>query len=177
VNKNFEKMPGVLRAEAIYVPNQPFNTFDMTDSDAVVRKNYAKYLIAYDFSNVLYFQWHNTAPFNITLEHTGEFVQDASELQYNSNYATEMKSWNPVITTNINTNWRYNQISTSLIISYMFWGHSGLIMPIVSYTPPIFNQRLTFEARYINVFGDNGYTGLGILRKKDMAVLTTQFNF
>ena len=39
------------------------------------------------------------------------------------------------------------------------------------------NSAWSFELKYINVFGDNDYEGLGILRKKDMVVFTTQLNF
>ena len=65
-------IPGVLRAEAIYVPNQPFNTFDPRDSDAIVRRDYVKYMIAYDLNGFFYFQWHKDASFDITFEHVGE---------------------------------------------------------------------------------------------------------
>jgi hypothetical protein len=169
-------IPGVLRAEAIYIPNQPFNTFDQSDSDAITRRDYVKYLIAYDLSGFLYFNWHKTAPFDITFEHVGEWIPRNKNLQYII-YATELKKWNPSFNMSISTNWLYNRISTQLIAGYSPWGNSGLLMPIVKYTPPVLNKNLSFELRYINVFGKNNFQGLGILRAKDMVVLTTQFNW
>ena len=176
MNKNLNVIPGVVRAEGIYVPNQPFNTFDLTDSDAIVRRNYVKYLVGYDLTGFLYFPWHKDASFDITFEHVGEVVSGAHDLQYAGNNS-RMKTWNPSFTMSIGTNWRYNQISTTLIGSYFPWGSSGLFMPIVKYTPPGLNEKLSIELRYINVFGKNNYQGLGILRTKDMIILTTQYNW
>ena len=168
-------IPGVLRAEAIYVPDKPFNTFDLRESDAVVRRSYVKYMIAYDLNNFLYFQWHKDAPFNITLEHVGEVVPNNKQLQY-AIYDTKWVKWNPSVNMSISTTWFYNLISTQLIAGYVPWGNSGLIMPIVKYTPSWWNQRLSFELRYIGVFG-NSYKGLGILNSKDMVVFTTQVDW
>jgi hypothetical protein len=169
-------LPGVLRAEAIYVPNQPFNTFNLRDSDALTRQDYVKYLIAYDLSGLLYFQWHKDASFDITFEHVGEWIPQNKNLQYLI-YASELQQWNPSFNMRIGTTWRYGQISTEVIGTYMPWGKSGLLMPVVKYMPPWLNQRLSFELRYINVFGKNNFQGLGVLQTKDMIVLTSQFNW
>jgi hypothetical protein len=177
--------PGVLRAEAIYVPNQPFNTFKNAGvfpdpitplSDTIVRRDYIKYMIAYDLNSFLYFQWHKTAPFDITFEHVGEVIPNNKDIQYII-YATEQKQWNPAFNMRISTNWLYNLISTELVVGYMPWGRSGLIMPAVKYMPPWLNKKLSFELKYINIFGKNDFQGLGILRKKDMVLLTSQFDW
>ena len=77
----------------------------------------------------------------------------------------------------LSSNWFYNRLAGEIIASYNPWGNSGLLMPAVKYMPGWMNQAFSFELKYINVFGDNDYEGLGILREKDMVVLTTQFNF
>jgi hypothetical protein len=168
--------PGVVRAELIYVPNKPFNTFDPTVADGMVRRDYIKYMIAYDLTGFLYFSWHKTAPFDITFEHVGEVIPDSHDIQY-IGYSTKVKEWNPSFNMRISTNWRYNQISTELIVGYIPWGRSGLVMPAVKYVPPVLNNQLSFELKYIGVFGKNDFEGLGILRKKDMIVLTSQLNW
>jgi hypothetical protein len=168
--------PGVIRAEAIYIPNKPFNTFDMSDSDAVVRRSYIKYAIAYDLNGFLYFNFHKTAPFDITFEHVGEVIPKNHNLQYVT-YSTEMKQWNPQFNMRISTNWRYNQIATELIVGYLPWGNSGIIMPAIKYMPPWLNKQLSFELKYIDIFGKSNFKGLGILRTKDMVVLTSQYNW
>jgi len=169
-------IPGVLRTEVIYVPNQPFNLINLADTDHIVRRDYVKYLIAYDLTGYIYPSWHNTAPINITLEHIGEVIPDSDDLQY-SIYATKMRTFNPSFNMSISTNWRYNLISTKLIASFSPWGRSGLIMPIVKYTPPWWNNKFSAELRYINVYGNSNYKGLGILKDKDMIVLTTQLDW
>lgn len=168
--------PGIVRAELIYVPNKPFNTFDPTVPDAMVRRDYIKYMIAYDLTGFLYFSWHKTAPFDITFEHVGEVIPDNHNIQY-IGYSTKVKQWNPSFNMRISTNWRYNQISTELIVGYIPWGRSGLVMPAVKYVPPVLNNQLSFELKYIGVFGKNDFEGLGILRRKDMVVFTTQLNW
>lgn len=175
VNKQLP-WPGVLRAEVIYVPNKPFNTFDLRDNDAIVRRDYIKYMIAYDLNSFFYFNWHKTAPFDITFEHVGEVIPKNENIQY-AIYGTEQKQWNPSFNMRISTNWLYNLISTELVASYMPWGRSGLIMPAVKYTPAWRNEAVSFELKYINIFGKNNFQGLGILRSKDMVVLTAQYNF
>ena len=167
---------GVLRAEAIYIPNQPYNTFDTRDFDAVVRRDYVKYMVAYDLNSFFYFQWHKTAPFDITFEHVGEVIPKNKNVQYIV-YSSEMPQWNPAFNMRISTNWLYNLISTELVVGYMPWGRSGLIMPAVKYMPPWLNKKLSFELKYINIFGKNDFQGLGILRKKDMVLLTSQFDW
>jgi len=169
-------IPGVLRTEAIFVPNQPFNTFATSDSDRITRREYIKYLIGYDLNGYFYPSWHNTAPINLTLEHVGEIIPNNNNVQYIT-YHINQRKWNPSITGNLSTNWRYNQWETSIIASYFPWGRSGLFMPIVKYTSPKFNQNLSVEFRYICLFGNSNYTGLGIFKNKDMLVLTTQFNW
>ncbi len=176
MNKDLTGIPGVLRTEAIYIPNKPYVTFDLSDSDAVVRRDYLKYLIGYDLSGYLYFDWHNTASFDITFEHVGEWIPDNEDLQYIV-YATEMRTWNPSFGMRISTNWLYNKISTDLIVNYTPWGKSGLIMPTVTYKPAWVNEQLSFELKYIGIFAENHSEGLGILQKKDMIVLTTQFSW
>jgi hypothetical protein len=168
--------PGVMRAEMIYVPNKPFQSFDPTISRDLVRRDYIKYMIAYDLNGFFYFPWHKTASFDVTFEHVGEIIPDNQDVQY-IGYNTEVKKWNPSFNMRISTNWRYNQIATELIIGYIPWGRSGLIMPAIKYTPPWMNNALSFELKYINVFGKNDFKGLGILRRKDMVVLTSQYNW
>ncbi len=168
--------PGVVRAEAIYSPNKPFNTFDPTVFDAIVTRDYFKYMVAYDLNSFLYFDWHKTAPIDVSIEHVAEYIPNADNLQY-ALYATKQPSYVPRFNGRISTNWFYNRLSTELVVSYWPWANSGLIMPAVKWTPGWLNQKFSAELKYINVYGENNYEGMGILRTKDMIVLTTQFNF
>lgn len=168
--------PGVMRAEAIYVPNKPFDTFDPTVSNAVVHRDYIKYMIAYDLNGYFYFPWHKTSSFDITFEHVGEVIPRNKNLQY-IGYSTLTPQWNPSFNMRISTNWRYNQIATEVIVGYMPWGESGIVMPAVTYTPPILNNQLSFQLKYIGIFGNSNFKGLGILQGKDMIVLTSQLNW
>jgi len=167
---------GLFRGEAIYVPNKPFNTFDMTEQDAIVDKDYVKYMVAWDLNGYFYYDWHKSAPIDITLEHVGEWIPDSDDLQYVI-YQTERDSWTPSFNGRISTNWFYNKLSTEIIASFAPRDNSGLLMPIVKYMPAWRNKSLSIECRYIRIFGDDNYEGLGMLQEKDMVVLTTQFNF
>lgn len=168
--------PGVVRAEAVYSPNKPFNTFDINEADAIVERDYFKYMLAYDLNNFFYFDWHKTAPFDLTFEYIGEWVPDSDQVQYVI-YATEQPTYHSMFNARLSTNWLYNRIATEIVFSYDTFGNSGLVMPAAKYMPGWMNQAWSFELKYIGVFGDNDYEGLGILREKDMVVFTTQFNF
>jgi len=168
--------PGVVRAEVAYTPNMPFNTFDPGDSDAMVRRGDIKYMIAYDLTSFLYFQWHKTAPFDVTFEHTGEIIPHNKDLQYII-YATELRQWNPSFNMRISTNWLYNLISTDLVVGYSPWGRSGLVSPSVKFMPNWFDKKLSVQLQYNHIFAKNFYQGLGPFRSKDMVLLTTQFDW
>lgn len=167
---------GLLRAEMIYIPDKPYNTLDLSDADAVVGRDYVKYMIAWDLNGLFYFPWHKSAPIDVTLEHVGEWVKNADNVQY-AIYNTQVETWTPSFNGRISTNFFYDKLSTELIFSYAPKDSSGLFMPVVKYTPSWKNKALSFELRYINIFGESHYKGLGILKEKDMFVLTTQFNF
>ena len=85
---------GLIRAEAIYSPNMSYNTFDTTDFDSVVERDYIKYMLAWDLTGALYFDWHKSAPIDITIEHIGEYVPDNENIQ-NAVYATELEKYKP----------------------------------------------------------------------------------
>jgi hypothetical protein len=167
---------GLLRSEMIYIPDKPYNTLDLTDADAIVERDYIKYMIAWDLNGLFYFPWHKSAPFDVTLEHVGEWVKDADNLQY-AIYDTEVETWTPSFNGRISTNFFYNKLATEMIFSYAPKDKSGLFMPVVKYTPSWQNKALSFELRYIRIFGESNYSGLGMLQEKDMVVLTSQFNF
>jgi hypothetical protein len=167
---------GLLRAEAIYAPNKSFNTFDQTDDDGIVERGYYKYMLAWDLNGLLYFDWHKSAPFDITIEHVAEYVPDNEDVQ-NIIYADEIEQYKPTIGARISTNWFYNLLQTELVVSYGFKGQDGLIMPVVKWSPSWKDKAFSAELRYINIFGDNDYEDLGMFRQKDMIVLTTQLNF
>ena len=170
--------PGVIRSEMAYSPNKPFNTFSISpDETGIVRRDSLKYMIAYDLNSFFYFDWHKTAPFDISFEHQGEWTPNSSDLQY-SIYYTKYPNYHASFGITISTNWFYNRLSTSILTSYDTFGNSGFFMPIIKWTPGWMNQKFSAELRYIGLYGDNDYEGLGgMYRKKDMVILTTQFNF
>ena len=170
--------PGVIRAEMVYSPNRPFSTFDISpDETGIVRRDWVKYLVAYDLNSFFYFDWHKTAAFDITLEHIGEWVPNSSEIQYANFYNTRQPTYHAGFNIRISTNWYYNRLSTEVVFGYDTFGNSGLFMPAIKWMPGWLNQKFSAELKYIGLYGDSNYEGLGIFRKKDMVILTTQFNF
>jgi hypothetical protein len=182
--------PGVIRAEAVYSPNKPFNTFNVGTApvmtafgpaftpyeDGIVRRDWVKYMIAYDLSGFFYPSWHKTAPIDVTLEHIGEWVPNSRELQF-AIYNTKQPNYHAGFNVRVSTNWFYNKVATDVIVGYDTFGDSGVFMPGVKWTPSWQNEALSFELRYIGIYGDSDYEAAGIFRKKDFVLLTTQFNF
>jgi hypothetical protein len=171
--------PGVVRTEVIYIPNQPFHTMDpYSDVDGVVRRNYIKYLLAYDLNGFFYFTWHKTASFDITFEHVGEWrPSHGGKLQW-AIYDTPLLRYNPSFATRISTNWIYDLIETELIASWGPWGSGGFIMPGVKYLPPWLNKKISFQLQYAYIFARTPYKSFfGSIRNKDMAIFTTQIDW
>ena len=167
---------GLLRAEAIYVPNKPF--MNLTEMDGWSRENYFKYMLAWDLNGYFYFDWHKSAPFDLTIEHVGEVVPDNDDLHFVT-YGTEIPTWRPNLGCRVSTNWFYNILATEVIFSYT-WGEegdSGLFMPVVKWTPSWNNDMFSAELRYIGIFGDSNLEDIGMFKDRDMVVLTTQINF
>ena len=194
--------PGVIRAEVVYSPNKPYNTFNiispysnlmafggfgpfgpnfinqyaMSTEDCVVRRDWVKYMLAYDLNSFFYFDWHKTAPFDITFEHIGEWVPNSSDLQQVI-YVDKVPNYHASFNVRISTNWYYNRLATELVFGYDTFGNSGLFMPAITWKPGWMNQKFSAELKYIGIYGDNDYSGISMFRKKDMFILTTQFNF
>ena len=195
--------PGVIRAEVVYSPNKPYVTFNTispyaslmafggfgpfgpifinqytsSTESGVVRRDWVKYMLAYDLNSFLYFDWHKTAPFDITFEHIGEWVPNSSDLQQVIYSYTKVPNYHASFNIRISTNWYYNRLATELVFGYDTFGNSGLFMPAITWKPGWMNQKFSAELKYIGLYGDNDYEGLGMFRKKDMFILTTQFNF
>ena len=167
---------GLVRGELVYSPNMSYNTFDLADFDAITERNFFKYSITWDVSGALYTSWHKSAPFDFSIEHVGEYLPDNEDVQ-SVFYGTEAEQWSGSFAGRVATNWFYSLLSTELIATYNVTDKSGFIMPVVKWTPAWKNKAFSAELRYIGIFGENDYEGLGILRQKDMIVLTTQFNF
>lgn len=167
---------GLVRAEAIYSPNRTFRTFDETDFDGLTERDYFKYMIAWDINGLFYFDWHKSAPFNLSIEHVAEVVPDNKDLQY-AFQGTKQDKYNPSIGINLSTSWFYGLLETRLIASYGFNNNDGLIMPIVKWIPSWRDNAFSAEFRYIGIYGDSNYEGIGMFKEKDMAVLTLQYNF
>ena len=169
--------PGVIRAEAIYSPNKPYNELLYSEwESSIVRRDYVKYMLAYDLNSFFYFDWHKTAPFDITFEHIGEWLPNSSNLQY-AIYYTKVPTYHASFNIRLSTNWYYNRLATEVVFGYDTWGNTGLFMPAITWKPGWMNQKFSAELKYIGLYGDSDYEGLGIFRKKDMLILTTQFNF
>lgn len=167
---------GVVRGEAIYIPDKNFNTFDVTDNDRLVREAYVKYSLTWDAGGSWYFDWHKSAPFDFAIDHVGEWVPDNEDLQYVV-YQTEMDNWVPSFNARLATNWFYNKLSTEIIAGWTPRYDGGLLMPAVKYMPTWYNNMFSFEVKYIRIFARSNYEGIGLLQQKDMLLLTTQLNF
>ena len=193
--------PGIIRAEMIYAPNKPYNTFNImsdyvslmefrfgpgfprnnyayySSESAVVRRDYVKYMLAYDLNSFFFFDWHKTASFDVTFEHQGEWVPDSSDLKQAIYSYTKVPNYHASFNLRISTNWYYNRLATDVVFGYDTFGNSGMFMPSVKWMPGWMNSKFSAELKYIGIYGDNDYEGLGMFRKKDMLILTTQFNF
>jgi hypothetical protein len=136
--------PGLLRAECAYFPKQPYNIREFAATEnGVVKRDTIKYMVAYDLNSFFYFEWHRSAPFDVTLEHTGTWVPNANDLVYISLYDTKLPSYVANFNVRLATNWFYNRIATDVVFGYSPWSNSGLFMPVVTFKPDWWNYKFT----------------------------------
>ena len=172
VSMNMDLPVGLVRAEATWTPEQPYPT-DTTIAKGFDERDFIKYMLAWDLKFLP--SWHNYSPFDVTLEHVGEWIPDNDNLLF-AVYGTPMASYNPSFNMRIATDW-INLWTTQVIFSINPRNKGGLFMPSVTFKPRWLNSAFSFELKYIRIFADSSYDGIGLLEQKDMLLLTTQFNF
>ncbi len=174
---------GLSRGELIYIPNRAFGNLrdpdglaDQGDVNAITDRAYIKYMICYDLSGYIYPNWKKDSAIDVSIEHVGEYIPSRGDTNY-AVYNTHNNTWTPSFNGRIATTWGYSKWATEIIAGWSPRDDSGLFMPFVKYTPQWWNNAWSFELRYIRIFGDNSYEGLGLLEQKDLLVFTTQLNF
>ena len=175
VSLNSEMPKGLVRAEAIWVPNRTFAVWDPNDADKIDKRDYIKYMAAYDVT--FFFQWNKSAPLNLTLEHVGEWYPDNDYILYFGGIESERQySYTPTISLSARMSFM-NRWDAMQIVSYLPKDKSGLTISQVSYKPIWMNNAWQFTLQYIRVFSEDYYHGMGPLEQKDQVVFTTQYNF
>lgn len=172
---NSEMPKGLLRAEAIWVPNRTFAVWDPDDADKIDKRNYIKYMAAYDIT--LFFQWNKSSPLNLTFEHVGDYYPDNDHILYFGGIVSERQySYTPTISMSARMSF-INRWDLMQVVSYLPKDKSGLTISSVTYKPIWMNNAWQLKLQYIRVFSDEYYKGLGPLEQKDQVVFTTQYNF
>ncbi|HQB31054.1 MAG TPA: hypothetical protein PLO86_09805, partial [Syntrophales bacterium] len=173
VNK---EMPlGVLRGEFTYRPRRSYNTLDPSDEDALVKRDNIQYLIAWDIQTMCR-PLTETGTVDINLEYHGSWVLGDTDYLNVAGYLTPIRREDHEFLLNVGTSFDYNRYSVGVTVIYNTQDH-GAVMPSVKFVPDFMNKAFSFELKYINIFGDSDYEGLGLFRQKDMVVLTSQWSF
>jgi len=177
-NKQLTSIPGVLRTEAVYSPNMPYDSFNCGPGEnCIIRRDNVKYLLAWDLNSYFYFQWKKDAPIDITIEHTGEWTPNNKDIVLGGGYMDVQPEYSGSIGGQISTSWLYGIFKTAMIVAYITDNDAGLFMPSVTWTPLWQNSRFSMELKYIGIYGNTPYRQLGLFKNKDMVLLTTQLNF
>ena len=177
-NKQLSFIPGDTRIEVTWTPNFRYNTWNCLDGEScVVRRDNFRYMIGYDLGNAFLSSWHSTHGWDFTVEHVGEFVPNARDIQSSPLWATKQPSWHGGIRARVSTNWFYNLLSTSMVIAYDTFGDMWMFNPNVTWTPEFWDSRLSIGLQYQAFTGDGTLGSGSMFRKKHFFLLTTQFNF
>jgi hypothetical protein len=182
MNKQLTMVPGVLKAEAAWTPNQPFNYFVTQPQVAGgdrgwTRRDQVKYLIGWDITNYFYYSWHKDAAFDLRLEHTGTWVPNASDLVSIIIYNEKLPSYSAGFSAMLSTSWLYNRFTTQILGTFNTFGNSGLLVPSVGYNAPWYNNMFTFTLQYTKFYSDSYEQGIGLFRSRDLLQFTSQMNF
>ncbi len=176
-NKNFDF--GVLRFDAAYKPNYPYNTNNFTKyPDLVAEKD--NLMVQIGFNKDFMFRPLNPfQTFNLTCEYVGEFIleDDLDDIQLTFVVYNPVHKDSHTFFASLGTNYNFGMYSYDLTVIYNL-RNAGLIKPKFTYNPDWMNRKWRFSIEYANVFAADKYdTAYGLLEEKDLVVFTTQFSF
>lgn len=173
-NKCFSQ--GVLRTELTFRPDRQYNTLNLEEEpDAIAERDNLQYLIAWDM-NKMFRPLNKNGSFDIRFEYYGNYVMGDTDDLHVSGYITEIEQIDHQFLLNITTDYNYGMYTIDLLGIYDTRG-DGIFMPSIKYAPDWLNNHFTFELKYIRIFGDNDFEGMGMFRQKDLVVLTSQWTF
>jgi len=174
-NKNYSF--GVLRLDAAYRPNRAFNTTDLAQyPDAIAEKDHLMVQVGLN-KDVMWRSINPTATFSFIFEYVGTYILDDLDDIHVPTYFIPYERDDHVLFASGSTNYNFGMYSYALTVIYNF-ENNGLISPSFTYAPDWMNRKWSFKLAYTNIFGDNDYDyPYGLVREKDLVILTTQFSF
>ncbi len=174
-NKNYSF--GVLRLDAAYRPNRAFNTTDLAQyPDAIAEKDHLMVQVGLN-KDVMWRSINPTATFSFIFEYVGTYILDDLDDIHVPTYFVPYHKDDHVLFASGGTNYNFGMYSYALTLIYNF-RNNGLISPSFTYAPDWMNRKWSFKLAYTNIFGDNDFDyPYGLVREKDMVLLTTQFSF
>ena len=174
-NKNFDF--GVIRLDAAYRPDREYNTLDQTVASGIVEKDFFDGSIGFQQGSHVA-QIKSNQSFSFIFEYVGNYflTSDMDQAAVPSYWVPYHKDSHTFFFSG-GTNYNFGMYSYDLTVIYNT-RNNGLIQPSFSYSPDFMNRKWKFTLQYSNVFGDDNYDyPYGLVREKDMVVLTTQFSF
>lgn len=174
-NKNYDF--GVLRIDAAYRPDRHFNTTDLVKyPEAIAEKDHLMVQVGLN-KDVMWRSINPTATFSFIFEYVGTYILDDLDDIHVPTYHIPYHKDDHVLFMSAGTNYNFGMYTYGLTVIYDF-RNNGLINPSFTYAPDWMNRKWSFKLAYTNIFGDNDFDyPYGLVRAKDLVVLTTQFSF
>jgi hypothetical protein len=176
-NKNFDF--GVVRLDAAYRPSREYTTSNYAKyKEGVVKKDFLKAQLGFNKD----FMIRSLNP-NATFSFIGEYVLDyfpESEMEgiHVATYFVPLHRDSHTIFLSLGTNYNFGMYSYGLTYIHNFQdGGSGLVSPSFTYAPDWMNRKWSFKLAYTAIYGPDYAYPYGLMKEKDLVVLTTQFSF
>ncbi len=172
-NKNFDF--GVLRFDAAYRPNREYNTLDRTVPSGIVEKDFLMVQVGFN-KDMMIRKINPNQAFSFVFEYVLEYFMEDTDQACVPTYFIEYPRDMHTLFFNASTNYNFGKYSYDLTVIYNS-EECGLVQPSFTYVPDWMNRQWSFKLQYSIVFGPDYSYPYGLLKEKDMVVLTTQFSF
>ncbi len=175
-NKNFDF--GVLRMDMAYKPEYDYQTDDISRySQLVCQVDTLLFQLGFN-KDFMMRRLNANQAFSLTAEYVGEYLLgETGGALLAFPWHEKKRQDSHTLMMSLGTNYNFGMYALDLTSLYNM-GNNGLIQPSFTYNPDWMNRKWSFKLSYANVFGDHNYDlPYGILREKDLVVLTTQFSF
>ena len=166
---------GVFRFDAAYRPNREYNTLDRSVESGIIEKDFLMVQLGLN-KDVMWRKINPNAAFSFTFEYVLEYFMEDTDQACVSSYFIEYPRDMHTLFFQGSTNYDFNKYQYALTVIYNSES-CGLIQPSFTYAPPWMNNKWSFKLQYSSVFGPDYSYPYGLLKEKDMVVLTTQFIF
>jgi hypothetical protein len=171
-------IPLVVRSEAIWQDQTPFNTINPARSSAVIYSSTFNTLIALDLDNMAIPWLTSTGTLTTNLEWNNYTILSPNKNMVYSGYAERWRHNEENLLLSASTSWWWGAIVPTLTGIYNPDGNTWELFPNVILTPP-WTDKYFLNLQYIGILSNDKFSAYagGIFKGKSILLMQFQYNF